>query len=255
MRFRFSKDPTRDGYLRGILALLVLLFVTRLPYLGSYTWINEDLSLELLARTSVQKHGLWYWFFHSYGPKVLRPFQLLGMYGDYLLFGTNLTGRYLHSLVVLFLGLALILAVVQRMVPGILAFFVVAPLALSRGLAEPLFWLSDRHDLYLLMFFGASLFCAEKFLLPFQDKGYTARWGVLLVLCWWGSFFSNEKGLVVPLLSLLLASAFRGSSWKMSLLAGVAAAVVSWVLYFALRLSAVGTFIGGYDDSIFPFSG
>ena len=243
----------------------VLNLALRLPELRDFTtFVNDDSALVLGSRDVAESPGLLEMFVTSYGPNVIRPLQLAGMYFEHGALGWSAFQGYLATLAWLTLAqTVLVLAMRKRW--GLLGGLVAAIQAgVSMIAAEPLYWLSDRHDVYLFFFSAATLWVLGDLLLPAVRegrRGSLVAGHVLLVLALWGGLYSNEKGVALPLLVVVLAAAdldlhapvARPATWRYLAVAAVSAACLA--AYFWLRTAVLGAAIGGYDNRILPAAG
>lgn len=231
-----------------IIFIFNVLFV--LPYLGNFDVICDDAAV-ILGSSSIKDDWGLHLFHTAYGPKVIRPFQIIGMYWEDLI--SSRSAMFSHILTFVWCALA------QTISCAVLAPFIGifgATLALlftsfSIFAAEPLYWLSDRHDIYLYLFAALTFFFAIKFLrgsktwLPFFAA----------VFFQWGAFFSNEKAVALPLLLSLWAvilKLIQSEIKNKRVLALVTTAALNLALYLLLRFLVIGELVGGYNNTVIP---
>ena len=145
-------------------SFLLFNFLFCVPFIFSFAYLNDDSALVMGAVADIDRNGPWHYFYQSYGPQIIRPFQLFGMYIDAKLFSLNPLPSHFVSLVIFSLAQFVFFLVLRRHI-GFLGSFVAAMLpALSIISAEPRYWLSDRHDLYLFFFFALTLLFTSHYL-------------------------------------------------------------------------------------------
>lgn len=245
-------------------------YVLRSPYINRLYFLNEDTGL---ARGAIGRFSddFWGWtlFYlrNSYGPRVIRPLQLIGFYFEQGVFKLSPPGSIAVGLVFLSISLSCIVYAVKPYV-GFLG-GVVGSLLLSVSVvtAEPLLWLSDRHDIYLLFFFSAGLLICSRWLFTAERwRSWRFALGLfVLSIVVWGGFYSNEKATAVPvifsgfaLVHLALTGGWREKQTviKTSLIILMMFVLFVWYLWF--RYSVLGTIIGGpsaYKDRLLPETG
>ncbi|MCB0320779.1 MAG: hypothetical protein KDD60_07605, partial [Bdellovibrionales bacterium] len=231
---------------------LVLHSIARLSLWPQAPLLNEDAALILEGIESFASKGIFHWFYHGYGPSIIRPWQLIW-------FGA--IGHLTHSPQGFLIAQIALLSVAQWMLfltlrpglgyPG--AFLAALLPGLSRGGAESTLWLSCQHDLFLLLFVSASLFFAiHSFQSTCSIKSVLCTLAAyLFMIC---AFYSNEKAVVLPFgcLSLLFIWGREKyqSFWRQFLLLGTGYMVIIG-FYFGLRHVVLGKFVGGYTNQLF----
>ena len=230
-------------------------FIYRFPSILSFGYLNEDLAL---IRGAANR-DLLSLFWTSYGPNIIRPFQVIGMGLEYQLFGLSAFPSHLVSLAIVSISQAIIFCLLFQLVGTLGAFAAVIPLSISLLGADSNYWLSDRHDLYLLFFAALSLVAVD-FLLRAKRNVQLVLYGLALFVSLWGGFYSNEKGTTLPVVIgvyavvISLSRSGRLDVRKAEVLAALCC-ILSIVSYFAFRYSVLGMLIGGYDNKILPDHG
>jgi len=187
--------------------LCIANFLFRCPELFSFGYLNDDAALIQGAIAAFSREGVLPLFFSSYGPDVIRPFQIIGFYLETLFFGIDPFPSHLISIGILSLSQTLIIFAIKRNISLLGAWVAVLPLGFSILAAEPNYWLSDRHDLYLLFFFSLSLLICSRCLFSRNGmKSANYGWWLLLLFSIFGCYYSNEKGVAVP--GILVALVF-----------------------------------------------
>lgn len=203
-------------------------------------------------------NGPWHLFYTSYGPKVIRPLQVIGMYWEAKLFSLAPLPSHLLSTVWLSLGQGVLYITLRKQLHPLAAFAGVVVIGTSVLAGEPRYWLSDRHDLYLLFFFATSLFFATRIVL--QKKHTLLSAYTLLSISYWGGFYSNEKGTATPALICLFMMAlwiarrpvFSAVNLVRELTPLILVSLLNTAAYFLLRYKVLGALIGGYNDRLIP---
>ncbi len=236
--------------------------LVRLPYSTSFWYLNEDGALIDGAMRSLDQHGVLHWFFHSYGPKIIRPWQLLSFAVDGHLFYQQPFLSHFFSMGILGAAQVLLFVSLKKQIGLSWALFVGLLIGVGRAGAEPTLWLSDRHDLFLLLFSAAALASTARWSCV-RGKAESLLYLLLVSLCLWGAFYANEKAVVLPAL-LCLSVLYEHHRRKDELLTVLLSArYLSFVfvcsvtlgLYFILRKFVLGVFIGGYTGSVVPEAG
>ncbi|MCB0338944.1 MAG: hypothetical protein KDD53_05035 [Bdellovibrionales bacterium] len=250
---------------RNILALFVIFFcialLFRFPWNSHITFLNEDTALINGAIHSGSNGNLLRYFYTSYGPRIIRPFQIIGMYFEQGVLGLDAFGCYFIS----FLLLALAQTLFVRGLWDKLGNFggSIAALLITGSFitAEPILWLSDRHDLYLFVALGFQLVILSRIFFANEDRFSVNKF--ILYLClylsFWIGFWCNEKGTVLPIIiSLIGTMRWIGvvgedrDSLRNQALITFFVAGFSVLSYFIFRYAVLGALIGGYDDKILP---
>ncbi len=240
-----QEKPPLKLFLLLFVGFLLFQLAFRYPYLATFSFVNEDASLIRLAVSSLERYGLLYWFQNSYGPAVLRPLQLLGLALQEQLFSGAALGFHLYSVALLAVSQTLLVMAFRPLVGLSAALFSVVVIGIAQMSSEPLFWISDQHDLYLLFFYSFA-FLVFSHLVTADSP---SLWQFLLLFCsYWGAFFSNEKAVVLPVLFSLF-SLVTGTRLFVRVAVSGGGALVT---YFAYRYSILGVFIGGYSSGVFP---
>lgn len=234
-------------FIPAFFVFFVLNFSIRAVFLGDLGYLNEDAALMLGARDSISQHGILYWFIHSYGPQVIRPLQLISFWLDWQIFHALPLIQHIENIALVSVSQSLIVVTLVSVFGRLSLLLLVLPLSMAFSAAEPNLWLSDRHDLILLVFFSCAMVADWKI-----SSGVVR--GVVLFFCFLGAFFSNEKGLVTPASIVCISLAL--SPWSIDLRRvrpSVTAAGLAYLFYFPLRAFVLhGQVIGGYDERIFP---
>jgi len=239
---------------RPFVVFLVFNLALRAALLPKLYFLNEDGALVAGARNVFARPGLSFLrlFFEPYGPRIIRPWQLYGFHLEQNVLGLSAPVSIAVTFAIFSLALAILFVSLRPYVGTFGA--IVAGLLMSGTpiSAEPLLWLSDRHDVYLVLFFACALACT----FAIAEGRLSLRRGlVLLSLALWGGFYSNEKGTAVVALVSLAALGLTLTRPTRHLGVISATAFTNLGLYFLLRRLVLGTWIGGYDDRILPEGG
>lgn len=222
------------------------------------TWLSDAVkNPELIWRNF---HSSW---LDGTTTRFYRPLISVFMVWDYLLWGGNGLGFHLTNLachlastVFLFLIVSSISSSID--VGGQQRSDMRWPLAASALFAlyplhpEAVSWITGRVDAVVTTFTLASFWCY----ILWRTRG-NAIWLVATTLTMALGLLSKEMAVTLPALFVIWELAFgRASSGKTgSRLVGAAKATAFfWLVlagYFVVRRIALGTFVGGYDDSLF----
>jgi hypothetical protein len=181
------------------------------------------------------------------GMAVYRPFLLISLLTDYLLYKTNAVGYYATNLL-FYVGDVLMLFLVARKVTQTwsayrslaVAFLGAALFAVSPLHCETVSWVVGRVDASCLLMSLASIYC----FLQARD-GNRVRWTAASVACFISGLFFKEMAIGVPVLATALALFLPKGSRKEIIPLWIATAA-----YFVLRYVALGTLNGGYTGAI-----
>jgi hypothetical protein len=252
------------AFLLTFLILVLINLALRYPLLMSSGYLNEDPALILSATRGMQLGEVLSYFYSSYGPNIIRPFQIVGIYVEQYLLGLGPEVSCLVSIVILSFSQAVLISALKVGYSSIGAWFAALLIGLSVISSEPVLWLSDRHDLYLLFFLSLCLFTCYRNLFKNAASGIIIRcfWYLLYFIALWGCFYSNEKGVVVPVIVIFLffIEIIREESGSrfFCIKRGIPLVLISSIcltVYFLLRYSVLGVLIGGYSNTVLPASG
>jgi len=234
-----------------LLSLIAINTLFRFQYLSVATYLNEDSALMLGALRSIEKYGLGHWFVNSYGPDIIRPFQLISFWIEAKLFGFEPLPQLVVNIALISLSQLLLILSFLKVLPLFWSILAVLPLSLGRAGAESNYWLSARHDLFLLLFGAIALLIVVQKTRTFFSLHNFSVMAVLTIL-FLGAFLSNEKGLVVPPLIVIFSFYLYGSISK-AILSPLVAATIAYLFYFPYRyLVLEGEYIGGYEGKFLP---
>jgi len=241
--------------------LLILFYniVIRIPFLFKIFYLNEDSALIIGASNAYNwKHPgtLLQHFYTPYGPNVIRPFELLGLYFENAIFGFTPQSSLVVGVFLFSLGLSFLWKAISYQINIFGVFACCILLSTSVATSEPLLWLSDRHDVYLFVFGSLSLLICARQRILHSNIAITAT---LLTLFLWGGFLSNEKGTALPLmlsgaiLVFNLADSDVVNKQKLEESLGlILICLLNFIAYFLFRFFVLGMLVGGYDNKVLP---
>lgn len=275
-----------------LVLVLVLVLVTTLAYKSVLFnfFAGDDFVHLIWLKDAVVNHELIWRNFHSSWldgttTKFYRPLISVFMVSDYVLFnkdglGFHITNLIFHltSTVAIFFIAANLAAETMRLAKGAdgaalegaipdASFQKLWPFcaALMFGLyplhPEAVSWITGRVDAVVTAFITLSFWC---YLAGRRSKNILIHslCYIFLVL----ALLSKEMAITLPAVFILFEFFFpvrlsaRGFSSRALMrrvtdaLAPTAPFLLVIVVYFAVRLAALGTFVGGYDDSLFFIS-
>ncbi len=192
--------------------------------------------------------------------KFYRPLISIFMVSDYLISGTNGIAFHLTNLFFLLASSMLLFFVVRDtqsattnrtsfwfplMAAGLFALYPLHPEAVS--------WITGRVDAIVTAFFLASLWCYMRWRTNHGGRGGIILPIIFMVL----GLTSKEMAITLPatflLYELVIAYDWQKFPGIKDVLAMIKPTVPFWLLlvaYFGVRFWALGTFVGGYDDSL-----
>jgi hypothetical protein len=253
------RRDVRTGGLTVFLAILGINAAIRARSIAQVGLLNEDLGLVRSFRAGYRAGGIeWLLtFFHApYISEFIRPFQVVSMTVEQVILGWGPRASHVVAIVVFSLGLWILWRALAHLTNPVGQLACVGLLSSSMLTVEPVLWLSDRHDLYLLVFSATAFLLVVRWM-----RGtLSAAWFLpLTVVTVWGAFLSNEKGSAVPVVLALATAALEVQRRARGEQGTLRSALVAWaayaalvVSYFAFRLLVLGTLVGGYDDRLMP---
>lgn len=214
------------------------------------TWLKDAVkNPELILRNF---HSSW---LDGTTTKFYRPLISVFMVSDYLISGTNGIAFHITNLVFLLSSSIIFFFVVkdlQEKTAGLTGIWF--PLAAAGLFAlyplhpEAVSWITGRVDAIVTTFVLASLWCYMRWR---SNKGHFG-WPILFMTL---GLMSKEMAITLPA-TFLLYEIVVLPDWRTlpsAIIQIVKPTIPFWLLlagYFALRYWALGTFVGGYDDSL-----
>ncbi len=189
------------------------------------------------------------------GMSVYRPFLLLSLLIDFLIWKTNAAGFYATNLLFYYLDAALLYLIVlklgmsgNRLRNRLTALTASALFALSPLHCESVSWVLGRVDIVCAFFYLLSFYLL--FLsLEVKSKKITACATAAFIF----GLLVKEMAIGIPVIAFLLGWLYKintlGNSESASIRNGVAFAcpyLAATALYFLVRYLALGTLLGGY---------
>jgi len=265
-----GRPGPRPGVATVILLLVMILAATAVSYspvLFNF-FAGDDFVHLTWLKDAIKNHELIWRNFHSSWldgttTRFYRPLISVFMVSDYALWGLDGLGFHLTNLLCHLASTTLLFLIVRRLAgdgePGATRWALVS--AALFGLyplhPEAVSWITGRVDSIVTMFCLASLWSYMRWR---AGGGWPALAASLLAMAL--GLASKEMAVTLPPLFAcyeLTVNSSRtapagGRSWKRLALAVAAATAPFWILlgaYFLVRRLALGTFVGGYDDSLF----
>lgn len=259
-------ENRKSLYLIGAFLLLIATnTLLRFPEILSLGLINDDAALYHGAVSDLKNNQLIKYLYTSYGPNVIRPWEiyLLAFYS--LLPNKTIWTGYFVGIALLSFSQFILLCSLRRWTSDFGASFAALIIGISIFTSEPVLWLSDHHDLTLILFFSLSIFSYCKlFELPSKPL-FRVGWILLYIVFVWGGFYSNEKGVAIPVIisivsviELLLNISSYNNNKRQKVFITLLFCFFNFILfssYFYIRYQILGVLIGGYDNSILPQEG
>jgi protein O-mannosyl-transferase len=246
-------------------ALSAIVLATILAYSGVLSnFFNGDDYVHLTwLRQAVQQPELIWRNFHSSWldgttTRFYRPLISIFMVTDYLIWGANGLGFHITNLLFHISSSLLLFLVVRNIEPGerqsgrdTWALAAAAVFALYPLHPEAVSWITGRVDSIV------TTFCLVSFYGYLRWRNQASKAG--FAICITGmvlGLLSKEMAITLPALFAFWELVFGGTgkSTAGTLRNAVVKTLPMWLLlagYFVLRRFALGTFVGGYDDSLF----
>ncbi|MGH9551603.1 MAG: hypothetical protein ACRD3W_19610, partial [Terriglobales bacterium] len=191
--------------------------------------------------------------------RFYRPLISVFMVTDYLTWGTNGTGFHLTNILFLIAASISLFFIVKRLSPGAEAKGVFGWALLGSLLfglypihPEAVAWITGRVDAIVAAFYLGSM------LLYLRWRSAGGRWSYFFsMVCMTLALLSKEMAITIPATLAWYELTIGCESEKRNLLSRILLAVRNtwpfWAqlaVYFGVRRMALGTFVGGYDDSL-----
>lgn len=196
---------------------------------------------------------------------VFRPLPVAWFVGEYKLIGLNVTGLHAVNLLmysvttsIVFLLARAFMTMARSPRPTLIAFVAAALFAVSPLHVEVVSWVTEQIDmLCTLLFLTSCLF----FVHAYTGNKPSPTFYYLSLLLAFGTMLTKEHGVMIPVVLTAYYFVCCASGTLVARVKNtVSQTILFWALlavYFALRVSALGTFTGGYygqnADSIDTF--
>jgi hypothetical protein len=252
------------------LSLSAILLITVFAYqsvLFNFFCGDDFVHLEWLHHAVTQPELVWRNFYSNWLDvptcKFYRPLISVFMFWDYALWASNGLGFHLTNLITHLTCTLAFYFVLRELgdrssptdrsldqkenLPNWWALSSTALFALYPLHPEAVSWITGRVDTIVTMFFLGGLWL---YLRARRTRHNVSLIGSLI--CFIGALMSKEMGLILPAV-LICVEVFLPKAANGSLVKALMPTFPFWltlVLYFILRRFALGTFVGGYDDSL-----
>jgi hypothetical protein len=243
----------------ALLALLV--FATFNRTMGAYFLADDFGEVAYVSRIAGGDLGmLWANFTGNFmqisGMAVWRPWLLISLLFDFLIWGAKPFGFYITNMLS-YTGLCLALYLFVRNLTrdwcptraGLAAFVSALIFGVNPLHCEATTFVVGRVDIICALFY---LVCLNLFILsmraePKKRKALT----ILSVMAFWLAMWTKEMSIGAPVLAFVIALLWGQPAldFKKSLRIS-APLLISLIVYFILRYLALGTFLGGYTQGI-----
>jgi hypothetical protein len=181
------------------------------------------------------------------GMAVYRPFLLVSLLTDYLLYKTNAVGYYTTNLLFYVGDVLMLFLVAKKLTQGwgttrsaATAFLSAALFAVNPLHCETVSWVVGRVDSSCCLLSLASIYCFLR-----AREANRPLWLGGAVACFIGGLFFKEMAIGVPVLATAISILFPKGSRK-----EIIPLWVATVAYFGLRYAVLGTLGGGYTGAI-----
>ncbi len=221
------------------------------------TWLSKAVHDPSLLARNFNHNWLDIQTFRFY-----RPFISVVMFSDYMIWGANGLGFHLTNVLYHVASALLVFSITRQLASKLPAQnFVYEDMwptaaALLFGLyplhCEPVSWITGRVDTIVTTFYLLSVWCYIRWREHSKVPLLCASLGAMTM-----ALFSKEMAVTVPALLACYQFIFSPAAqpkWTAKLVETAKATSAHWLLlalYFFLRRISLGTFVGGYDDSLF----
>lgn len=246
-----------------LLTALVWLVFSRT--IGSYFLADDFGEIAYVNRIcSGEPDLLWLNFTSNFmsvpGMSVWRPWLLVSLLIDFLIWKANPIGFYLTNLLSYNVTVILLYCLMRQLTESatkarscLTAFLTAALFAVSPLHCESVSWVVGRVDIVCAVFY---LLCLCLFVKA--DKAYALSnkkpyWRLVAayLTCFWVSIWTKEMTIGAPVLAPALIFLFGSKPLDFKNTCKISAPLwLSTVLYFILRYLALGTLLGGYTQGI-----
>lgn len=193
------------------------------------------------------------------GMSVYRPWLLVSLAADYLIWGANAFGYYLTNIIMFALDSILLFLLVRRLTnnwdtvrSNLASFFTAAIFAAYPLHCESVSWVVGRVDIACCFYYLLSLYLFTRHV-EFSRRTLLAG----SLICFLLALFTKEMAIGLPVMVSAIAffQADRAGTRKITerLKRAAALSFPYWsvtVLYFLIRYLALGTLVGGYTGGI-----
>lgn len=192
------------------------------------------------------------------GMSVWRPWLLISILGDFLVWRANPVGYYLTNLICYNLSVVLLYYFLLKLCRDFddckraLACFLAAALfALSPLHCESISWMVGRVDILCSVLYLASLLLYMKAEEVDADGGKPLKIITFATTAFWLAMWTKEMAIGIPVLVPVLYFLFGHGERSCSRMLRLCLPLwISTVVYFILRYLALGTILGGYTQGI-----
>ncbi|CAN5251387.1 hypothetical protein BH11CYA1_BH11CYA1_47950 [soil metagenome] len=194
------------------------------------------------------------------GMSVWRPWLLVSLFIDFIIWKANPVGFYLTN-VLSYNATVVLLYWLMRMLTRsagaarscLTAFLTAALFAVSPLHCESVSWVVGRVDVVCAVFYllCLCLFCQADKVASLSDRKPYRALVVSYLICFWISIWTKEMTIGAPVLAPALIFLFGSKPLDLKHTFKVSAPLwLTTVIYFVLRYLALGTLLGGYTQGI-----
>jgi hypothetical protein len=254
-----TRPPSKKWMVVAAVALVAIALAAYGRTLTTYFLADDFGEVAYVSRIADGRWDLFWanWtgnFMQIPGMAVYRPFLLVSLLSDYLLFKANAVGYYATNLLFYVGDVLMLFLVAQKLTSGwgyarsiTIAFLSGALFAVSPLHCETVSWVVGRVDSSCLLFSLTSIYC---FLRSRENNSW--KWLAASVAFFFGGLLFKEMAIGVPVLATAIALLFpRNGAFNLRALAKETAPFwVATAAYFVVRYLALGTLVGGYTGAI-----
>lgn len=190
---------------------------------------------------------------------VYRPWLLMALVIDYLIWGANAVGFYLSNILYFAGDCVLLYLLMEKLTSGwsqtrsrLAAFFSAALFAAYPLHSESISWVVGRVDVACCFYYLLSLY-----LLARSKDSRSKGWLIAAVCSFWLAITTKEMAIGLPVLAFAIGLLFPRVDTPRTIASQFKAAIMfslpfwlSTAVYFVIRLLTLGTLTGGYTGGI-----
>lgn len=260
-----TSTTTNKIFCLHLVALSILVWFCFSRTLSTYFLADDFGEIAYVSRIMHGEPGLiWLNFTGNFmqipSMSVWRPWLLISLLADFVIWKANPIGYYLTNLLSYNTAVLLFYWLLRQMTrtwsstrSGAAALLASCLFAASPLHCESISWVVGRVDIVSCVFY---LLCLN-FLLKAEKKdaenskeGYK-KWRTLSVISFWLGMWTKEMPIGLPVLVPFLLLALSEGTLSLKRIARLSAPIwISTVVYLGLRVLALGTLFGGYTQGI-----
>lgn len=260
-----TKTATNKIFCLHLVVLSILVWFCFSRTLSTYFLADDFGEIAYVSRIMHGEPGLiWLNFTGNFmqipSMSVWRPWLLISLLADFIIWKANPIGYYLTNLLSYNAAVLLFYWLLRQITrtwsstrSGAAALLASCLFAASPLHCESISWVVGRVDIVSCVFYLLCLnflFKAAKKDAENNKDGYK-KWQTLSVICFWLGMWTKEMPIGLPVLVPFLMLALSEGPLSVKRIAKLSAPIwISTVVYLGLRVLALGTLFGGYTQGI-----